>query len=49
MRDMGLLSVNKVTAAKAGDKAARRDEGQRVPKSTFLEQRSITRPDGTTT
>lgn len=49
MRDMGLLSVNKVTAAKAGDKAARRDEGQRVPKSTFLEQRSITRPDRTTT
>jgi len=46
MRDLGLLSVNKVTAAKAGAKAPRRDAGRRVPKSTFLEQRTITRPDG---
>jgi len=45
MRDMGLLSVNKVAAAKAGDKAPRRDEGKRVPKSTFVEQCTITRED----
>jgi hypothetical protein len=47
MRDYGLLPVNKVTAAKAGDKAPRRDKGQRVPKSTFVEQRQITLADGT--
>jgi len=49
MRDLGLLSVNKMTAAKAGAKKPRRDEGRRVPRSTFLEQRTITRPDGSAT
>lgn len=47
MRDLGLLTVNKVTAAKAGDKKPRRDVGRRVPKSTFVEQRNVTKPDGT--
>jgi hypothetical protein len=48
MRDHGWLSVNKVTAAKAGSKKPRRAEGRRVPKSTFVEQRTVTLADGTT-
>ena len=48
MRDHGWLSVNKVTAAKAGSKKPRRGKGRRVPKSTFVEQRTITLDDGTT-
>ena len=48
LRDLGWLSINKVAAKKAGSKKPRRGEGQRVPKSTFVEQRNITRPDGTT-
>jgi hypothetical protein len=48
MRDHGWLSVNKVTAAKAGSKKPRRTEGRRVPKSTFVEQRTVTLADGTT-
>ena len=48
LRDLGLLSVNKVAAAKAGAKTPRRGEGQRVPKSTFVEQRTTTLPGGTT-
>jgi hypothetical protein len=47
LRDLGLLSVNKVAAAKAGAKTPRRGDGKRVPKSTFVEQRSITLVDGT--
>jgi hypothetical protein len=40
--------VNKVTAAKAGSKKPRRGKGRRVPKSTFVEQRTVTLDDGTT-
>lgn len=48
MRDHGWLSVNKVAAAKAGSKQPRRGKGRRVPKSTFVEQRSVALGDGTT-
>jgi hypothetical protein len=48
LRNLGLLPVNKVAAAKAGANKPRRSEGQRLPKSTFVEQRTITRSDGTT-
>ena len=49
LRDLGLLPVNRVTAAKAGAKKPRRAEGQRVEKSTHLEDREVTLPDGSTT
>jgi hypothetical protein len=49
MRDLGWLSVNKVAAAKAGSKPPRRGKGRRVPKSTFVEQRDVTRTNGATT
>jgi hypothetical protein len=46
LRDLGLIPVNRVTAAKAGVKQARRNDGQRVEKSTRLETRTIALPDG---
>ncbi len=49
LRDLGWLPVNKVTAAKAAVKKPRRKGGKRVEKSTFVEDRSITLPDETTT
>ena len=48
LRDLGLLPLNRVTAAKASAKKPRRAEGQRVAKSTHIETRDITLPDGTT-
>jgi len=48
MRDLGWLSINKVTAKEAGSNKPRRAEGQRVPKSTFVEQRTVKQSDGTT-
>jgi hypothetical protein len=47
LRVLGLIPVNRVTAAKAGVKQPRRKEGQRVEKSTRLETKIITLPDGT--
>ena len=49
LRDLGWLPVNKVTAAKASVKTPRRKGGERVEKSTFVEDRTITLPDGTET
>lgn len=49
LRDLGLLPINRVTAAKAGAKRPRRGEGQRVEKSTHIEDREIALPDGSTT
>jgi hypothetical protein len=49
VRDLGLLPVNRVTAAKAGAKKPRRAEGQRVEKSTHVEDRENTLPDDSTT
>ena len=48
LRDLGLIPLNRVTAAKAGVKQARRADGQRVEKSTRLETRTIALPDGST-
>ena len=47
LRDLGWLPVNKVTAAKARVKKPRRKDGERVEKSTHLEDRTLTLPDGT--
>ena len=48
LRDLGWLPVNKVTAAKARINQPRRTGGRRVEKSTHVEDRTITGPDGTT-
>jgi hypothetical protein len=48
MRHLGLHSINRVTLAKAGAKKPRRSTAdQRQDKSTFIEARTITLPDGT--
>jgi hypothetical protein len=47
LRDLGLIPLNRVTAAKASAKKPRRAEGQRVAKSTHVEARDITLADGT--
>jgi hypothetical protein len=46
LRDLGWLSINRVTAAVAGVHAPRRDEGQREPKSAHVEDKTIQLPDG---
>jgi hypothetical protein len=47
LRDLGWLSINRVAAAKADTKGkARRGDGQRVEKSTHIEDRTITTPTG---
>ena len=48
LRELGLLPLNRVTAAKAGDNKPRRAEGQRVEKSTHLDNIDVTLPDGRT-
>jgi hypothetical protein len=47
LRDLGLLPVNRVTAAKADTKQPRRKDGRREEKSTRIETKTITLPDGT--
>ncbi len=47
LRDLGLLPVNRVTAAKARTKQPRRKGGRRIPKSTHIEDRTITLEEGT--
>lgn len=47
LRDLGLLPLNKVTAAKAPTKAARRSGGHRVEKSVHIEDRTVPGIDGT--
>jgi hypothetical protein len=42
LRDLGLLPVNRVTAAKAGVHQPRRDDGRREEKSTRIETKTIT-------
>ncbi len=42
LRDLGLLPINRVTAASAGAKRPRRTEGRRVEKSAFVEDRTVT-------
>jgi hypothetical protein len=46
LRDLGLLPVNRVTAAKTNAKQPRRKDGHRLEKSTRLETKTITLPDG---
>jgi hypothetical protein len=46
LRDLGLIPVNRVTAATAGVKQPRRKDGKRVEKSTRLETKTIPLPDG---
>jgi hypothetical protein len=48
LRDLGLLPVNRVTAAKAGSQQPRRSDGRREEKSTRIETKTITLADGTT-
>ena len=48
LRDLGLLPVNRVTAAKAGVKQPRRKDGRREEKSTRLETKTITLANGST-
>src|SRR3954453_18522463 len=47
MRELGLLSINRVTAAKAGAKKPRRSE-RRVEKNVHIEDKRVTLADGTT-
>ncbi|MGZ6976432.1 MAG: hypothetical protein ACXVKQ_21040 [Acidimicrobiia bacterium] len=42
LRDLGLLPVNRVTAAKAGSTQPRRNDGRREEKSTRIETKTIT-------
>jgi hypothetical protein len=50
LRDLGLISINRVAAARAGSKQARRNKrDQRVEKLVFVEQKTIQLSDGTTT
>ncbi len=48
LRDLGLLPVNRVTAAKAGSTQPRRSDGRREEKSTRIETKTIALADGTT-
>ena len=48
LRDLGLLPVNRVAAAKARAKEPRRKGGEPVPKSAYIEDKTITLPDNTT-
>jgi hypothetical protein len=48
LRDLGLLPVNRVTAAKAGAQQPRREDGRREEKNTRIETKTVTLPDGTT-
>jgi hypothetical protein len=47
LRELGLLPVNRVTAAVKGAKSPRRAEGRRVEKTVHIEDKQLTRPDGT--
>jgi hypothetical protein len=48
LRDLGLLPINRVAAAKAGSKQARRDPRERrVEKLGFVETKAVTLSDGT--
>jgi hypothetical protein len=49
LRDLGWLSINRVSAAVAGADSPRRDEGQREPKSAHVEDKTIQLPNGRST
>jgi hypothetical protein len=46
LHDLGLIPINRVSAAHAAVKAPRRTGGRRVPKSTYLEDKTIETPTG---
>jgi hypothetical protein len=46
LRNLGLIPINRVSAAHAAVKAPRRTGGRRVPKSTYLEDKTIETPTG---
>ena len=48
LRELGLLPVNKVTAAEKGSKKPRRAEGRRIEKSVHFEDKEVKLPDGST-
>ena len=48
LRDLGLVPINKVTAAEAGAKKSRRKDGRRVEKSTHVEDKQVRLSNGTT-
>ncbi|HSH62056.1 MAG TPA: hypothetical protein VK988_20900 [Acidimicrobiales bacterium] len=47
LRDLGIVPVNRVTAAKAGARKPRRAEGRRVEKSVYVENKTVTLADRT--
>jgi hypothetical protein len=47
LRDLGIVPVNRVTAAKAGASKPRRAEGRRVEKSVYVENKTVSLADGT--
>jgi len=49
LRELGLLPINKVTAAERGARAPRRGKGRRVEKTAHVEDRDVTLRDGSTT
>jgi hypothetical protein len=46
LRDLGLLPINRVTAAEKGARAPRRKEGRRIPKGVHVEDKMVTGADG---
>ncbi|MEZ5170675.1 MAG: hypothetical protein R3A49_08020 [Acidimicrobiia bacterium] len=46
LRELGLLPINRVTAAKADANRPRRGEGRRVEKTVRIEDKTVTLPDG---
>lgn len=48
LRDLGLLPVNRVTAAVKGSKKPRRKDGRRIEKSVHIEDKDVRLEDGTT-
>lgn len=46
LRDLGWLSINRVTAKTAGAETPRRGEGQREPKSAHIEDKTLQLPNG---
>jgi hypothetical protein len=46
LRDLGLLSINRVAASEKGARTPRRKDGRRVAKSVYVEDKMVTGPDG---
>lgn len=46
LRELGLVPINRVTAAEKGAEAPRRAGGRRVDKAVYVEDKSVLMPDG---